>query len=114
MFVCVCVRVYACMCVLSTCMHVVLCVPHSTHADLVPKSNVEEWLKHLRSEFPAIAFKASTQSQKENLVSADVPSFPVYSVPAHFTDWPVCMIVHACMCVAKYTVCGTHFDEFRM
>ncbi len=37
--------------------------------DLVPKENVEGWLKYLRNEFPTIAFKASTQTQKENLVS---------------------------------------------
>ncbi|KAK6175475.1 hypothetical protein SNE40_013934 [Patella caerulea] len=35
--------------------------------DLVPKENVEAWLKYLRNEFPTIAFKASTQSQSENL-----------------------------------------------
>ena len=36
--------------------------------DLVPKPNVEGWLKYLRQEFPTVAFKASTQSQKQNLV----------------------------------------------
>ncbi|PWN52945.1 P-loop containing nucleoside triphosphate hydrolase protein, partial [Violaceomyces palustris] len=35
--------------------------------DLVPKSNVEAWLKHLRHDFPTLAFKASTQSQRSNL-----------------------------------------------
>ncbi|KAI9489739.1 P-loop containing nucleoside triphosphate hydrolase protein [Zychaea mexicana] len=43
--------------------------------DLVPKENVEQWLKYLRNEYPAIAFKSSTQSQRRNLgrvnVSAD-------------------------------------------
>lgn len=38
-------------------------------ADLVPKENVEAWLKYLRKELPTVAFKASTQSQKNNLVS---------------------------------------------
>ncbi|CAO0803163.1 unnamed protein product [Mucor circinelloides] len=46
--------------------------------DLVPKENVEQWLKYLRNEYPAIAFKASTQSQRNNLsqsnVSTDVAS----------------------------------------
>ena len=37
-------------------------------ADLVPRENVEAWLKYLKNEFPVIAFKASTQSQNENLV----------------------------------------------
>ena len=36
-------------------------------ADLVPKDNLEKWLKYLRQELPAIAFKASTQSQGNNL-----------------------------------------------
>lgn len=35
--------------------------------DLVPKSNVEAWLKYLRHDFPTLAFKASTQSQRTNL-----------------------------------------------
>lgn len=33
----------------------------NTIADLVPKENVEAWLKYLRNEFPTIAFKCSTQ-----------------------------------------------------
>ena len=36
--------------------------------DLVPRDVVEKWLKYLRNEFPAIAFKANTQTQKQNLV----------------------------------------------
>ncbi|KAG5456916.1 MAG: hypothetical protein BJ554DRAFT_3206 [Olpidium bornovanus] len=35
--------------------------------DLVPKDNVQAWLKYLRDEFPTVAFKASTQSQRRNL-----------------------------------------------
>jgi nuclear GTP-binding protein len=35
--------------------------------DLVPKSNVESWLKYLRAEMPTIAFKASTQEQTNKL-----------------------------------------------
>ena len=37
--------------------------------DLVPKAIVQSWLKYLRSEFPTVAFKASTQNQKQKLVS---------------------------------------------
>lgn len=37
--------------------------------DLVPKENVESWLKYLRNEFPTVAFKASTQTQANRLVS---------------------------------------------
>jgi len=38
--------------------------------DLVPKANVEAWLKHLRLELPTVAFKASTQEQRDNLSQA--------------------------------------------
>jgi len=40
--------------------------------DLVPKDNAEKWLKHLRNEFPAVAFKASTQTQKNKLAQSKV------------------------------------------
>ena len=36
-------------------------------ADLVPKDNLENWLKYLRCQLPTIAFKASTQSQGSRL-----------------------------------------------
>lgn len=35
--------------------------------DLVPREVVEQWLKYLRNEFPTVAFKASTQSQRSHL-----------------------------------------------
>ncbi|KAM4879969.1 guanine nucleotide-binding protein-like 3-like protein isoform 2-T2 [Sylvia borin] len=35
--------------------------------DLVPRAVVAAWLKHLRAEFPAVAFKACTQQQSRNL-----------------------------------------------
>ena len=35
--------------------------------DLVPREIVEQWLKYLRGEFPTIAFKASTQSQRHHM-----------------------------------------------
>ncbi|KAF7727718.1 Guanine nucleotide-binding protein-like 3-like protein [Apophysomyces ossiformis] len=40
--------------------------------DLVPKENVESWLKYLRNEYPTIAFKASTQNQRRNLGQSSV------------------------------------------
>ncbi|KAI8900665.1 P-loop containing nucleoside triphosphate hydrolase protein [Globomyces pollinis-pini] len=40
--------------------------------DLVPRDVVEQWLKHLRNEYPCIAFKASTQSQRSNLGQSNV------------------------------------------
>ncbi|KAG0179442.1 Guanine nucleotide-binding protein-like 3 [Apophysomyces sp. BC1021] len=40
--------------------------------DLVPKENVETWLKYLRNEYPTIAFKASTQNQRRNLGQSSV------------------------------------------
>jgi nuclear GTP-binding protein len=38
--------------------------------DLVPKEAVESWLKHLREEFPTIAFKASTQEKATKLMQS--------------------------------------------
>lgn len=35
--------------------------------DLIPTDNLKAWLKYLRNEFPTIAFKASTQKQKNKL-----------------------------------------------
>ena len=42
-------------------------------ADLVPKENVERWLRYLRNEFPTIAFKASTQTQRTHIGQSSVP-----------------------------------------
>ena len=41
--------------------------------DLVPKENVQAWLKYLRSQYPTVAFKASTQNQNERLSQSSVP-----------------------------------------
>nr|GEW63335.1 guanine nucleotide-binding protein-like NSN1 [Tanacetum cinerariifolium] len=35
--------------------------------DLVPREATEKWLKYLREELPAVAFKCTTQKQKSNL-----------------------------------------------
>jgi nuclear GTP-binding protein len=35
--------------------------------DLVPREAAEKWLMYLREEFPAVAFKCSTQEQRSNL-----------------------------------------------
>ncbi|PKA57858.1 hypothetical protein AXF42_Ash015236 [Apostasia shenzhenica] len=35
--------------------------------DLVPREAAEKWLKYLREELPAVAFKCSTQQQRSNL-----------------------------------------------
>jgi len=40
--------------------------------DLVPKNIAEAWLKYLRNEYPAVAFKASTQTQKNKLAQSKV------------------------------------------
>ncbi|KAG0139634.1 hypothetical protein CROQUDRAFT_666217 [Cronartium quercuum f. sp. fusiforme G11] len=37
--------------------------------DLIPKENVESWLKYLRRSWPTLPFKCSTQSQRSNLCS---------------------------------------------
>lgn len=36
-------------------------------SDLVPREAVEKWLKYLREELPAVAFKCSTREQRCNL-----------------------------------------------
>ncbi|GFR76984.1 guanine nucleotide-binding protein-like 3 homolog, partial [Elysia marginata] len=43
--------------------------------DLVPKENIEAWLRHLRKELPAVAFKASTQQQRDHLTQSKVDYF---------------------------------------
>lgn len=52
--------------------------------DLVPRENVELWLKHLRNEFPTLAFKASTQIQQTNLVSGSLKVLPETTCQHHF------------------------------
>ncbi|XP_031553946.1 guanine nucleotide-binding protein-like 3 homolog [Actinia tenebrosa] len=41
--------------------------------DLIPKDIAEKWLKYLRNEFPAVIFKSSTQTQKQNLSHSKIP-----------------------------------------
>lgn len=40
--------------------------------DLVPRENLETWLKHLRHSFPVMPFKSSTQNQRQNLSQAAI------------------------------------------
>ena len=40
---------------------------------MVPRDNVEHWLKYLRNEFPTVAFKASTQTQRNHIGRSSVP-----------------------------------------
>lgn len=35
--------------------------------DLIPRANLEKWLKYLKQSLPAVPFKASTQSQSNQL-----------------------------------------------
>ncbi|KAF0458846.1 guanine nucleotide-binding protein-like 3 [Gigaspora margarita] len=35
--------------------------------DLVPRENVTQWLEYLRKDYPTVAFKSSTQTQRKNL-----------------------------------------------
>ncbi|KAM6995880.1 guanine nucleotide-binding protein-like 3-like protein [Passerculus sandwichensis] len=42
--------------------------------DLVPRDVVAAWLKHLRNEFPTVAFKACTQQQSQNLKQSWMPA----------------------------------------
>lgn len=54
-----------------TALGTTLCVPPPP--DLVPRDVVAAWLKHLRAEFPAVAFKSCTQQQSRNLVGVGGP-----------------------------------------
>lgn len=36
-------------------------------ADLIPRDNLDQWLKYLRVSLPAVAFKSSTQNQAKRL-----------------------------------------------
>ena len=49
------------------------CPVTATATDLVPKENVERWLKYLRNEFPTVAFKASTQTQRTHIGQSAMP-----------------------------------------
>ena len=40
---------------------------HSICLDLIPRDNLDKWLKYLRNEFPTIAFRSSTQNQRDRL-----------------------------------------------
>jgi len=55
--------------------------------DLVPRSNLEGWIKHLRHSFPTMPFKASTQSQRNNLSQSTVQILPTATAsgPQHAT-----------------------------
>lgn len=41
--------------------------------DLVPRANLELWLRHLRHSFPTMPFKSSTQGQRQHLSQNAVP-----------------------------------------
>ena len=49
--------------------------------DLVPRGNLEAWLKHLRHSFPCMPFKSSTQAQRQNLSQNAVPLHQPTNVP---------------------------------
>ncbi|AGV14692.1 nuclear GTP-binding protein, variant [Cryptococcus neoformans var. grubii H99] len=53
--------------------------------DLVPRANLEAWLKHLRHSFPTMPFKSSTQSQKQHLSQNAVPLAQPSTVPGKQT-----------------------------
>ncbi|XP_035218599.1 guanine nucleotide-binding protein-like 3 homolog [Stegodyphus dumicola] len=45
--------------------------------DLIPRNNLDSWLKFLRQELPTVPFKASTQSQNTNLSQSKVAAFHI-------------------------------------
>lgn len=42
--------------------------------DLVPKSNAQNWLKHLRHSAPTLPFRSASQNQRSNLSSSTAPA----------------------------------------
>ncbi|KAK4687403.1 nuclear GTP-binding protein, partial [Tremellales sp. Uapishka_1] len=44
--------------------------------DLVPRANLEAWLRYLRHSFPCMPFKSSTQAQRQHLSQNAVPVAP--------------------------------------
>jgi len=49
---------------------------------LIPKENLEKWLKYLRNEFPTVAFKSSTQEthiSQNNKISLDVANQKLFN-----------------------------------
>ncbi|WWC87786.1 uncharacterized protein L201_002678 [Kwoniella dendrophila CBS 6074] len=49
--------------------------------DLVPRANLEAWLKHLKHSFPTMPFKSSTQNQRQHLSQVAVPLSQPSTVP---------------------------------
>lgn len=58
------------------------------HADLVPRANLEAWIKHLRHSFPTMPFKASTQAQRSNLSQSTVQILPTAAAPTTHASLP--------------------------
>ncbi|OCF32294.1 nuclear GTP-binding protein [Kwoniella heveanensis BCC8398] len=56
--------------------------------DLVPRANLEAWLKHLRHSFPTMPFKSSTQSQRQHLSQNAVPLAQPSAVPGQQVNLP--------------------------
>ncbi|ORX33638.1 P-loop containing nucleoside triphosphate hydrolase protein [Kockovaella imperatae] len=49
--------------------------------DLVPRANLEAWIKYLRHSFPTMPFKSSTQSQRHHLSQNSVPVASASELP---------------------------------
>ncbi|KAL7419764.1 nuclear GTP-binding protein nug1 [Cryptotrichosporon argae] len=59
--------------------------------DLVPRANLEAWLKYLRHSYPVMPFKSSTQAQRQHLSQNAVPLATASAVPgqkAVFAELP--------------------------
>lgn len=62
--------------------------------DLVPRDAVEKWLKYLREELPAVAFKCNTQEQKSNLAWKSIKASKSYK---NFSQTSDCLGAEALM-----------------
>ncbi|XP_072776255.1 guanine nucleotide-binding protein-like 3-like protein isoform X2 [Taeniopygia guttata] len=72
--------------------------------DLVPRDVVAAWLKHLRAEFPTVAFKACTQQQSRNLKQSRVP---VATAPEEVLAMGACVGAESLLNIlSNYGRCG--------
>ncbi|XP_032569651.1 guanine nucleotide-binding protein-like 3-like protein [Chiroxiphia lanceolata] len=72
--------------------------------DLVPRDVVAAWLKHLRAEFPTVAFKACTQQQSRNLKQSRLP---VATAPEEVLAGGACVGAECLLHVlGNYSRCG--------
>eukprot|EP01119_Soliformovum_irregulare_P008386 TRINITY_DN21506_c0_g1_i1.p2 TRINITY_DN21506_c0_g1~~TRINITY_DN21506_c0_g1_i1.p2 ORF type:complete len:577 (+),score=218.12 TRINITY_DN21506_c0_g1_i1:1909-3639(+) len=49
--------------------------------DLIPKENVKQWLTYLRNEYPTLAMKCSTQTQRKDIGQREISNRDIMKTP---------------------------------